>query len=203
MIRDFLASQSNRLIVEGVAVIALGALAIAFPTASFAIVAALFALWMTVSGVLQLVAGREVAQAHGRAWPYALAGVASFAAAAIALFAPQPTLLGLVVLAGISQAITGAVELVAAWHARRLPDGTIGLAISGVARVVLGITFVVSPNLGLTIGLAFVSASMILAGIAILASGIQVRRGVRDIDDVRADMTRAFERVEADATSQS
>jgi uncharacterized membrane protein HdeD (DUF308 family) len=203
MIRDFLASQSNRLIVEGVAVIALGALAIAFPTASFAVVAALFALWMAVSGVLQLVAGREVADAHGRAWPYAVAGVASFAAAAIALFAPQPTLLGLVILAGISQTITGTVELVTAWHARRLPDGTIGLAISGVARVVLGITFVVSPNLGLTIGLAFVSASMILAGIAILASGIQVRRGVRDIDDVHADMTRAFEQVKADATSQS
>jgi uncharacterized membrane protein HdeD (DUF308 family) len=203
MIRDFLASQSNRLIVEGVAVIALGALAIAFPTASFAVVAALFALWMTISGVLQLVAGREVAEAHGRAWPYALAGVASFAAAGIALFAPQPTLLGLVVLAGISQAITGVVELVAAWKARRLPDGTIGLAISGIARMVLGITFIVSPNLGLMVSLAFVSAALILVGTAILASGIQVRRGVKTIDDVRADMARAFDAVEADAKAGS
>jgi len=199
MIRDFFANQSNRLVVEGLAVITLGALAFAFPDTSFAIVATLFALWMTLSGVLQLVAGREVAKAHGRAWPHAVAGIASFAVAAVAIVAPQPTLLGLVILVGISQAITGAVELVTAWKTRAMPDGTISLGISGVARMVLGVAFIVSPNLGLVIGLAFVGGALILAGIAILASGIQVRRGVKTIDAVRADATRAFEAVEADA----
>jgi uncharacterized membrane protein HdeD (DUF308 family) len=154
---------------------------------------------MTVSGVLQLVAGREVAKAEGRSWPYAVAGVASFAGAAIAVAAPQTTLLGLVVLVGVSQTITGAVELVAAWKARALPDATIGLAISGIARMVLGIAFIVSPNFGLMLSLGFVGAAVILTGIAILASGIEVRRGVKTIDDVRADAARAFAQVEADA----
>ena len=168
-------SLSTSMIVRGVLAIAVGIIALAWPQVTVLALVILFAVYAFIAAGLQAVRAFS-SRTAGPVFGHLLLGLVDLAAGVIALAWPGPTALVLVLIVGIWAVIAGVAEIAAAFAAGE-PAGTRALFIlAGLISIAFGVVLCARPNVGaISLALLFGLFNLI-AGIWMLAQGIELRR---------------------------
>jgi uncharacterized membrane protein HdeD (DUF308 family) len=168
-------SLSTSLIVRGVLALAVGIIALAWPSVTILALVILFATYAFIAAGLQAMRAFS-SPAAGPVFGHLLLGLADLAAGVIALAWPGPTALVLVLIVGIWAVIAGIVEIAAAFGAGE-PAGTRALfTLGGLASVAFGVVLCARPGIGaVTLALLFGLFSLVY-GAWMLVQGIELRR---------------------------
>ena len=168
-------SLSTSLIVRGILAVAVGIIALAWPSVTVLALVILFAIYAFMAAGLQ-AAQAFSSRTAGPVIGHLLLGLVDLAAGVIALAWPGPTALVLVLIVGTWAVIAGLVEFAAAFASGE-PAGTRALLIvAGLATTAFGVVLCARPGIGaVTLALLFGLFNLI-AGIWMLARGIELRR---------------------------
>ena len=168
-------SLSTSLIARGIAALAVGVIALAWPSVTVLALVYLFAIYAFTA------AGLQAARAFGsrKAGPvigHLLLGLVDLAAGIIALAWPGPTALVLVLIVGVWAVVAGLAEIAAAFASGE-PAGTRAMFIlAGLATAAFGVVLCARPGIGaVTLALLFGLFNLI-AGTWMLVQGIELRR---------------------------
>ena len=178
-------SLSTSLIARGILALAVGVIALAWPSATVLALVILFAIYAFIAAGLQAARAFSSAKA-GPAFGHLLLGLVDLAAGVIALAWPGPTALVLVLIVGVWAIIAGLVEIAAAFGAGE-PAGTRAMFIlAGLATAAFGVVLCARPGIGaVTLALLFGLFNLI-AGIWMLVQGIELRRTGKTLHPVRS-----------------
>jgi uncharacterized membrane protein HdeD (DUF308 family) len=132
---------------RGVSAILFGVFAIAWPGVTLASFVLLFGVFAIADGLFALVA--VFSGGSGRPWwALVLKGIASFAAAAVALLLPGITALALLFVIAFWAIVIGLMELMVAIRLRKEIQGEMFLALSGVVSILFGALLIARPGEG-------------------------------------------------------
>jgi uncharacterized membrane protein HdeD (DUF308 family) len=162
------------IVLRGVLAVLFGLWAVAVPGITITVLAAFFAAYLIVDGVLAVVAGIRAAEAHRRWWPFAVEGIANLIAGAIAFMWPGLTIVVMIALVAGWAIVTGLLMLVPAFS---LPAGSGKgwLILAGAVSLLLGIAVIFEPAAGILYIVWTIAAYAILFGIGLIALGLRVR----------------------------
>jgi uncharacterized membrane protein HdeD (DUF308 family) len=174
-------SLSTSLIARGIAALAVGVIALAWPSVTVLALVILFAIYAFTA------AGLQAARAFGsrKAGPvigHLLLGLVDLAAGIIALAWPGPTALVLVLIVGVWAVIAGLAEIAAAFTSGE-PAGTRAMFIlAGLATAAFGVVLCARPGIGaVTLALLFGLFNLIF-GIWMLVQGIELRHAGKTLN---------------------
>jgi uncharacterized membrane protein HdeD (DUF308 family) len=168
-------SLSTSLIVRGILSVIVGVIALAWPSVTVLALVILFAVYAFMASGMEAARGFTSRNA-GPVIGHLLLGLADLAAGMVALVWPGPTALVLVLIVGVWAVIAGLVEFFAAFASGE-PAGTRAMFIvGGLVTVAFGVVLCARPGIGaVTLALLFGLFNLI-AGIWMLAQGIELRR---------------------------
>jgi uncharacterized membrane protein HdeD (DUF308 family) len=158
------------LALRGVLAVLLGVFAIAFPPATFVLLAMLIAAYLALDGVVAIVAGVRAAERHRRWWPFLVEGALDLVAGAIIFFDPDV----LVFLVAVWAIATGLFMLAPAFT---LPGGSGKwfLVLNGLISLALGVAILAKPVAGLLFIAWSVGIYALIFGTGLIALGLHVR----------------------------
>ena len=176
-------SLSTSLILRGILAVAVGIMALAWPQVTVLALVILFAVYAFIAAGLEAMWAFSSRKA-GPVFGHLLLGLVDLAAGVIALAWPGPTALVLVLIVGVWAVIAGLVEIGAAFGAGE-PAGTRAMFIlAGLATAAFGVVLCARPGIGaVTLALLFGLFNLI-AGIWMLAQGIELRRSGKTLHPV-------------------
>ena len=168
-------SLSTSLIARGILALAVGVIALAWPSVTVLALVIVFAVYAFIAATLQ-AARAFSSRTSGPVIGHLLLGLADLAAGVVALAWPGPTALVLVLIVGVWAVIDGLVEFSAAFASGE-PAGIRAVYIlGGLITIAFGVVLCARPGIGaITLALLFGLFSLI-AGIWMLAQGIELRR---------------------------
>jgi len=174
-------SLSTSLIVRGILALAVGVIALAWPSVTVLALVILFAVYAFIAAGLQ-AARAFSSRTAGPVLGHLLLGLADLAAGVIALAWPGPTALVLVLILGVWAIIAGLVEFSAAFQSGE-PAGTrVMFTLSGLVTIAFGVVLCARPGIGaITLALLFALFNLI-AGALMLARGIELRKAGKTLD---------------------
>jgi uncharacterized membrane protein HdeD (DUF308 family) len=160
---------------RGVVAILFGIIALLMPGPTLAALVLLFAAYMIVDGVLDIVAGVRAAQRHERWGWLVFEGIADLVAAAIALVWPLATIFAFVVLLGAWAIVSGILLWTAAFQLS-VPRGRWLMALGGAVSVLWGFLLLVWPFTGAIVLTWWMGAYALVFGVALLVLAFRLRR---------------------------
>ncbi len=177
-------SLSTSLIGRGILALAVGVIALAWPSVTVLALVILFAVYAFMASGLQAAKAFSSRNA-GPVFGHLLLGLADLAAGVIALVWPGPTALVLVLIVGVWAVIAGLTEFFAAFGSGE-PAGTRAIFIlAGLITAAFGVVLCARPGLGaVTLALLFGLFNLI-AGTWMLAQGTELRRTGKTLHPVR------------------
>ena len=183
-------SLSTSLIARGILALAVGVIALAWPSVTVLALVILFAIYAFIAAGLQAARAFSSAKA-GPVFGHLLLGLADLAAGVIALAWPGPTALVLVLIVGTWAIIAGLAEVAAAFGAGQPAGARAMLALAGLAAIAFGVVLCARPGIGaVTLALLFGLFSLI-AGIWMLVQGIELRHTGETLDPAAREKTPA------------
>lgn len=159
---------------RGVAALAFGVLAIAWPGLTLLLLVALFAAYAIISGIAALAGALRCRDSAGW-WLAALLGVVSVAAGVIAILYPGITLLVLVLLMGINAIFAGVLDIAMAFRLRREIRGEWLLGLAGVVSILFGALVLALPGAGALALVWLIAFYAIALGVLLIALGLRMR----------------------------
>ena len=177
-------SLSTSLIVRGILAVAVGIIALAWPSVTVLALVILFAVYAFIASGMEAARAFSSAKA-GPVFGHLLLGLVDLAAGIVALAWPGPTALVLVLIVGVWAVTAGLVEFSAAFASGE-PAGTRAMLIlGGLATIAFGVVLCARPGIGaITLALLFGLFNLI-AGIWMLAQGIELRHTGKTLHSVR------------------
>ena len=169
------------LVIRGIAGIILGILTFAWPGITLVALVFLFAAYALVDGVMSLIGAVRAAEAHERWGVLVLEGLVGIAAAVITVMWPAITTIALVFVIAAWAVITGALEIGAAIHLRKVISGEWLLIVGGVASVLFGLLLVMVPVIGAVVIALWVGAYAFIFGVLLVALGFKLRSWGHDL----------------------
>jgi uncharacterized membrane protein HdeD (DUF308 family) len=151
-----------------------GVIAFLLPGVTLLSLVLVFIAFMLIDGALTLVAALRAARRHDRWTLLALSGVASLAAAVLALLWPGLTVLAFVLLMAAWALISGGLLLAAAFRLRR-DHGRWWLALGGILSIIGGVVLVAAPLLGALVLAWWIGAYAIVFGASQLMLAFTLR----------------------------
>ena len=173
------------ILLRGLLVVALGLLALFWPSVAVTTVFAVFGLFSVVDGVLMLVTG-IVFRRTGWGWSL-LSGLLSVSVGAFALAFPQGVAnLVVMIIAGWATA-AGAIVLVMALRLRKVRQSSWGwVSVSGITTGLVGVFFLANP----AVGAAFLGAAV---GLFATVFGLVLLFGAYRLYRTQAELLRLFD----------
>jgi uncharacterized membrane protein HdeD (DUF308 family) len=169
-----IASRWWMLVVRGLAAIAFGVLAIAWPRSSLLALVLLWGAYALVDGVFSIALAARSGAAGGRwGWLF-FEGLVGIGAAFVTFFWPSITGLALLMLIAAWAVITGAAEIVAAVELRHVIRGEWLLGLAGVLSIAFGVLMMLYPGAGALAVLAYIAAYAIVFGVVLVALGFRI-----------------------------
>ena len=159
---------------RGLAAIIFGLLALLAPGPTMLSLVLVFAATMLVDGVLNLIIGLRSVRRRERWGVFVLQGVASLAAAVVAVLAPGVTVIAFVYLMAAWALVTGILSLMAAVRLRG-DHGRWWLGLSGVLSVLGGIALAVVPLIGALVLTWWLGAYAVVFGVTLLVLAFRLR----------------------------
>jgi len=168
-------SLSTSLIARGILALAVGVIALAWPSVTVLALVIVFAIYAFIASGLQAARAFSSAKA-GPVLGHLLLALADLAAGIIALAWPGPTALVLVLIVGTWAVVAGLVEIAAAFGAGEPAETRAMFILGGLASAAFGVVMCARPGIGaVTLALLFGLFNLI-AGTWMLAGGIELRR---------------------------
>jgi uncharacterized membrane protein HdeD (DUF308 family) len=158
---------------RGVAAIIFGILVFLFPGLGLAFILAFLGAWMALDGIgsiYQAVKGGHPTGERSRTWLW-IDGIISLLAAAVILFAPGVSAIGLLIVTAAWFLLSGGARLMLAF---RLSSVLLGLL--GVLNIVIGAWMLMSPGPGLLAVIWMVGLEAIVMGAIMIGLGWRLRR---------------------------
>ena len=185
-----LKALSTSLIARGILALAVGVIALAWPSATVLALVVVFAVYAFIAAGLQAARAFSSRDA-GPVIGHLLLALADLAAAVIALAWPGPTALVLVLIVGIWAITAGLLEFAAAFQHGE-PAGTrAALTLGGLAAITFGAVLCARPGIGaITLALLFGLFNLI-TGTWALAHGIELHRTGKTFDTARTRRDKA------------
>jgi uncharacterized membrane protein HdeD (DUF308 family) len=174
-------SLSTSLIARGILALAVGVVALAWPSVTVLALVVLFAVYAFIASGLEAARGFS-SRSAGPVIGHLLLGLVDLAAGVIALAWPGPTALVLVLIVGVWAVTAGLIEIAAAFGAGQ-PAGTRAMYIlGGLASAAFGVVLCARPGIGaITLALLFGLFNLI-AGTWMLVQGTELRRAGKTLD---------------------
>lgn len=163
-------------LLRGIAGIAFGILAYAWPIVTLLSLAILWGAYALADGIFALWASIARPEPTGHRWWLALVGVAGIAAGLVTFFMPGLTASLLVLLIAIWAIVVGVAEIAGAIALRKQIQGEWMLVLGGVVMVLLGVAILVWPLAGAVATVWTIGAFSIVAGICYVALAFRLRR---------------------------
>jgi len=166
-------------LLRGIVAILFGIAAIAWPGITLVVLLAMFAAFVIVDGVLDIIAGIAASGENERWWLLLLEGLAGIVVGVIAIVAPVATVQALSILAAAWAVVTGVFEIVTAIRIRKLIEGEWLMILAGIASILLGILIFVRPGAALAAFAIIVGIYAILFGLLLIVLAFRLR-GLRE-----------------------
>lgn len=168
------------LLTLGLAMVALGIIALAWPGATLLALTVLIAVQFAVNGVFEIIqAFREDEAGAGSRTLFGLLGALSILVALLVLRDPLQSLLIFALLLGAWWVVTGVVETVTAISRGAQPDRWWRLAM-GVLSVAAGAVVLVQPSLSLALLELVMAIWMLIYGVMAVVGAFALRAHVRE-----------------------
>lgn len=170
------------LVLRGVAAIAFGVLAFAWPQITLTALVFLWGAYALVDGALAIGAGIKSHGESKRWWVLLLEGILGVAAGLVAFFMPGITALVLLIVIAAWAIVTGAFEIAAAIQLRKYIKGEWLLALAGVASILFGVALLFNPAAGALALVWLIGAYAIVFGVLMIVLGVRLHSMVRSAD---------------------
>jgi uncharacterized membrane protein HdeD (DUF308 family) len=168
------------LLVRGLAAIALGICAIAWPGPTMVSLVWLFGIFSIVDGIAAIILGFR-GEADGTVWwTMVILGLLAVGAGITAFAWPGLTLLVLAAIIAVSAMIRGAFEIFAAITLRKELEDEWILGLSGVMSIIFGCLIMFRPGAGLLAITLLIGAYMLALGVFAIALALRLRMMGRD-----------------------
>lgn len=166
-------------LIQGIAGIVFGILAILFPGPALGTLLVFFGAFAVVYGVMAVIFAFRRKGRDDQWWAWLVDGLLGIAIGLMALFWPAATALAFVIWIAAWAIVGGVMRIIVAIRLRREIDGEWALILSGVLSVVFGLLIAVLPAAGL------VTITWLIGFYAILFGALLVWLSLR-IRDMRA-----------------
>ena len=172
---ELLARNWWAVLLRGLFAILFGIVALVLPGVTIASLVLLFAVYMLIDGICDIIAALRAARRHERWGALVLEGVADLVAAAIAFFLPLATVLAFVVLMAAWAIVSGVLLIAAAVRLHRT-HGKWLMGFGGAVSVIWGVLLLVEPIIGALVLTWWMGAYALFFGGALIALAFQLRR---------------------------
>jgi uncharacterized membrane protein HdeD (DUF308 family) len=162
------------LLVRAVFAVALGLVALIWPTITLLALAWAFGIYAIIDGVTQIVDGIR-RRDRPRWWVSLLLGLLALAAGVVALIWPGITAVALAVVVGIWLLVTGVIEIISAAQQRREQRRVAWLGLAGLLSVMAGVLALARPVLGAFALAALLGVFAVLYGVVLAALALALR----------------------------
>ena len=164
---------------RGVISILFGIGAFVWPGITLFVLIAFFGAYMFVDGIFALVSA--VRFRHEREqWPMLMVeGILGVAVGVVTFFWPGLTALAWLYTIAAWAIVTGVLEIVTAVRLRRVIQGEIWLALTGVLSIVLGLALAAMPLVGLLAWVWLIGAYAIAFGILLVLFAVRLRTATK------------------------
>jgi uncharacterized membrane protein HdeD (DUF308 family) len=152
----------------------IGLIAFLFPGPTLLSLVTLFALYLIIDGVLEIVSAVHAARQQERWGLLTFEGIVGILAGIIALALPGLTVLVFVGLLAAWAFITGTLELRAAYNLEK-DHGRWWMALGGIVSIIFGIVLVAAPRFGAVVVSWWVGAYATFFGASLIALAFQLR----------------------------
>jgi uncharacterized membrane protein HdeD (DUF308 family) len=164
------------MMLRGLAAIAFGICAIAWPGITLVALIWLFGIFSIMDGVFGVILGIR-GEADGTVWwTMVLLGLLALAAGIVALAMPGLTLVVLATLIAVSAIVRGAFEIYAAIRLRHEIDDEWILGLSGTMSIIFGGLIMWRPGAGLIAIALLIGAYMLALGVLGIALSLRLRK---------------------------
>lgn len=164
------------LALRGVIAIAFGAAAIFWPAITLVTLAALFAAFALLAGVIWMFGALRNRAGDKRWWVLLLLGAFSVAVGVVAILYPALTTLALIVLVGANALVTGIYDVIVALRVRKHIKGELLLVLNGIASIAFGAIVLLFPAGAGALALAWlIGIYAIFTGAMLVALSLNVR----------------------------
>jgi uncharacterized membrane protein HdeD (DUF308 family) len=164
------------LALRGVLTILFGAAAILWPAMTLVTLAALFAAFALLAGVVWIYGALRNRSIDKRWWVLLLLGMFSVGVGVVAILYPALTTLALIILVGANALVTGVVDILVALRVRKHIKGELLLVLNGIASIVFGAVVLWFPQGAGALALAWlIGVYAILTGAMLLVLSFNVR----------------------------
>jgi uncharacterized membrane protein HdeD (DUF308 family) len=161
------------LAVRGIAAVAFGILAFAWPGMTLAVLVLLFGAFALVDGILAIVSAFRSGGKH--LWFLLIEGVVSILAGIAAFTWPALTALTLVFIIAGWAILTGLLEIISAVRMRKVIDHEWAWLIGGLLSVVFGLALLAQPGVGALAVIWLIGAYAIIFGFTLFGLAWHVR----------------------------
>jgi uncharacterized membrane protein HdeD (DUF308 family) len=159
--------------IRGLLAIVFGVIALTSPGSTALAFVILFALWAFIDGGMAfVVAARRGREGLRWGW-FVFEGIVSIAAGVLALAYPHLTVLALTIIVAARAIVLGAIEIYGAIASREAPHRWL-YGLTGVVSVLFGAMLLWHPLVGALALIWTIGMYAIVAGVMLLALGIQV-----------------------------
>jgi uncharacterized membrane protein HdeD (DUF308 family) len=165
------------IVVRGLAAIAFGLIAFAWPAVTLAVLVLLWGAYALTDGVLALIAAFRVHDRGKPFWALLIVGVLGILAGLLTFFWPGMTALVLLAFIAAWALVMGAFQIVAAIRLRKVIEGEWLLALSGLLSVFFGALMLLNPGVGALAVVWIIASYAIVFGVLLIALGLKLKGG--------------------------
>lgn len=174
-----LGSHWSVLVIFGVVTAALGVAALAWPGVTLLVVAALFAAYLLVNGVVLVIrAIAEPAESVGLRVLHGVVGALSIAVGLLCLRSPLQTLAVIALLIGVWWLVSGVLTIVTSLTGAA-PSGRGWALLTGLISVIAGVLVLIQPALSLTALVLVLGVVLVVHGALAVWGGVAALRAAR------------------------
>jgi len=163
-------------LLRGIAAIAFGILAWAWPGVTLLTLTLFWGAYALVDGVSALWSGWQAKDRGKPLWQVVLIGVLGIVAGIVTFVAPGITAIALLILIAVWAIVTGALQILAAIRLRKEISNEWLLVLSGVLSVAFGALMIASPGAGAMAVLSLIAAFAVLYGVLLVGLAFRLKR---------------------------
>jgi len=185
-----LKSLSTSLVLRGLLALGIGVVALVWPGVTVLALVVLFAVYAFIAAGLQALRAFS-SRTAGPVLAHMLLGLVDTAAGVVALAWPGPTALVLVVVVAAWAAVTGAIELFAAFRRGEDAGARVMFVLGGLVSMAFGSVLSARPGMGAITLALLLGLFNVISGSWMLVRGIELRRAHATLHSLVAREKRA------------
>jgi uncharacterized membrane protein HdeD (DUF308 family) len=166
--------SGTALLIRGIVAVLFGILVMLWPGPTVIALVFLFGIYAIIDGVTGI--GQYIRNKESRSAWQIVGGIVSVLAGIVALVWPGITALVLAIVIGVWAVILGVTQIALAFEVKKTVRRWWLWLLTGIVTTLFGLLIVIFPGAGILSVLGLLSAFAIVAGVLLIASGIELRR---------------------------